>query len=75
MKYAKIKKGRIRCQICGTKFPAIAEKRYTSRDASGLSSIINNNYYDTFDCPQCGCQNRVGERKDGAPNEEGGPNE
>lgn len=75
MKYAKIKKGRVRCQICGTKFPAIAEKRYTSRAASSLSSIVNNSYYDTFDCPQCGCQNRVGERKDGVPNEEGGPNE
>lgn len=75
MKYARIKKGRVICRYCGTKFPAIKERRYTASENTGLSAIANNFYYDAFDCPQCGCQNKIGRRLNGAPNKEGGPNE
>lgn len=72
MKYTKIKKGRARCEICGTKFPIIAEKRYTAGANSGLASIGNQTYYDAFDCPQCGCQNRVGLRMEATGENKGG---
>lgn len=61
-------KGMITCKICERDFPLIAEERYTVRDneksgvivsLSGSESVL----YDAFDCPHCGCQNVVQERK------------
>lgn len=52
----------LECKICGTKFPALKERHYTSRDEgkTGLSAVLESNnegkLYDTFDCPMCGCQ-------------------
>lgn len=58
----------LECKICGCLFPATIEKHYVSREETktGLSTVYENNEvkeYDTFDCPKCGCQNIVQERK------------
>jgi transcription elongation factor Elf1 len=65
IEFAKAKNGKVTCKICGTKFPAISEKRYTARRMNGLAALGGNSYYDAFDCPFCGCQNQVGIRFDG----------
>lgn len=54
----------LECKICGCKFNAIEERHYISRDngKSGLSES-EEKLYDTFDCPSCGCQITVQERK------------
>ena len=59
----------LKCKICGTEFPAIKEKHYISRDNGkiGLAAAFGSNdeekIYDSFDCPMCGCQVIVQERK------------
>lgn len=59
----------LKCKICGTEFPAIKEKHYISRDNGkiGLAAAFGSNdeewLHDTFDCPMCGCQVIVQERK------------
>ena len=59
----------LKCKVCGCEFPAIVEKRYTSRENqrnSRLSSIYEvreNTLFDSFDCPQCGCQYIAQERQ------------
>ena len=59
----------LKCEICGTEFPAVKEKHYVSRDngKSGLAASFESNdeekLYDTFDCPMCGCQIVVKTRK------------
>ena len=61
-------KGMTTCKICGRDFPLIAEERYTVRDneKSGISIAFSGSetgLYDAFDCPHCGCQNIMQERK------------
>ena len=61
-------KGMTTCKICGRDFPLIAEERYTVRDAekTGIAVAFGGSesmLYDAFDCPHCGCQNIVQERK------------
>lgn len=52
----------LECKICGTKFPALKERHYVSRDEgkTGVAAAFGSNneekLYDTFDCPMCGCQ-------------------
>lgn len=58
----------IECKVCGCKFNAVVEKHYVSRDLgkTGVATVFSNTeekLYDTFDCPQCGCQVTVQERK------------
>lgn len=58
----------LECKICGCKFNAVIEKHCISRDngKTGLATIVSDNeesLYDTFDCPQCGCQHIAQERK------------
>lgn len=60
----------LKCKICGTEFPAIKDKHYTTRDNGvdgGLSQSLNGKreekLYDCFDCPNCGCQVIAQERK------------
>lgn len=59
----------LKCKICGTEFPAIKERHYIARDngKTGLSATFSSNdeekIYDSFDCPMCGCQVVVKERK------------
>ena len=52
----------MKCNVCGTVFPAIRERHYISRDnsktglAAALSSTDETALFDTYDCPNCGCQ-------------------
>ena len=52
----------MKCNVCGTDFPAIRERHYVSRDNSktgfvaAFSSTDETCLFDTYDCPNCGCQ-------------------
>lgn len=59
---------RIKCKICESEFPPIIERHYISRDEGRIGPLANLNkaeekVYDTYDCPVCGCQVVVQERK------------
>lgn len=57
------------CEVCGREFPLMHEFRYTVRDeergglAAAFRDLPEPTLWDAFDCPYCGCQNRVKERK------------
>lgn len=59
----------LKCKICGCEFNAVKEKHYISRDngKTGVVAVFESNpedvLFDTFDCPTCGCQITVQERK------------
>ena len=63
----------MKCKVCGTNFELKVDNHYITRDEvvirTGISSIVGSNneieskLYDTFDCPVCGCQNVMQERK------------
>lgn len=58
----------IKCNICGSEFVPSIDKHYIARDngKTGVSEAFSHNeekLYDTFDCPVCGCQVIVQERK------------
>lgn len=59
----------LKCKICGTEFPAVKDRHYITRDdgKTGLSVAFGSNpeekLHDTFDCPVCGCQIIVQDRK------------
>lgn len=57
-----------RCSVCNKDFQMDIRSHYVSRDnkTTGLNTIMSNvevSVYDTFDCPHCGCQNVIQERK------------
>lgn len=61
-------KGMTTCKVCGRDFPLMAEEHYIARDAekTGIANIISGSeatLYDAFECPHCGCQNIIQERK------------
>lgn len=62
-------KGMTTCKICGRDFPLLIEDRYVARDIvkSGVVPTLvgekESSLYDAFDCPHCGCQNLIQERK------------
>lgn len=52
---------RIKCKICETEFVPDINNHYISRGnlEIGIATIVRKEeeqLYDTFDCPQCGCQ-------------------
>lgn len=57
-----------KCTVCGAEFALVHERHYIVRDdcAVGLAVALGNTnepaMYDAFDCPECGCQNRVNTR-------------
>lgn len=60
-------KGMTTCKVCGRDFPLIAEEHYVSKEpgrqgfaavAGGPAPVL----WDSFDCPHCGCQNRMQQR-------------
>ena len=58
----------LKCKICGTEFPAIKEKHYIAKDpgtTGAVRAVYNNEekIYDAYDCPMCGSQIIVQERK------------
>lgn len=59
---------KIKCKVCECEFVPEKKEYYISRDEvkvglSNLAGGMEEKIYDTFDCPQCGCQNVMGERK------------
>lgn len=59
---------KLKCKVCQCEFMPEKKDHYVSRDVTkiGLSVVAGGmeaKIYDTFDCPQCGCQNIMGERK------------
>lgn len=62
--------GFTKCKVCGVEFALIAINHYVARDfgkTGGLIASLNGStegmLYDAFDCPHCGCQNIMQERK------------
>lgn len=60
-------KGMATCKVCGRNFPLIAEEHYVSKEAGkvGFAAIAGGPapiIWDSFDCPHCGCQNRMQQR-------------
>lgn len=61
--------GMITCHVCGRNFPLVEEEHYVARDPvkKGIVSVISGQVeatqYDAIDCPHCGCQNILQERK------------
>lgn len=58
----------LKCKICGTEFPAIKEKHYIAKDTGMTGAVIavcnrEEKIYDAYDCPMCGSQIIVQERK------------
>ena len=58
----------IKCKVCACEFIPEKNEHYISRDEikTGLTTIVGGleeKLYDTFDCPQCGCQMVIQERK------------
>lgn len=63
-----MKMKKVKCNVCECEFIPEKDERYISRDEikTGLSTVVGGleeKLYDTFDCPQCGCQVIVQERK------------
>ena len=62
-------KGMVTCKICGRDFALIEEENYVAQDPDreGIGVIIAGKeqpiQYDAFDCPHCGCQHIIQERK------------
>ena len=62
-------KGMTTCKVCGRDFPLIFEEHYVAQDPQqkGLAAVISTTdkayTYDAFDCPHCGCQNVMQQRK------------
>lgn len=57
-----------KCKVCSKEFELQKKIHYIARNAgkSGLAALAGGNeetLYDTFDCPHCGCQNIMQERK------------
>ena len=56
------------CEVCGAEFQLKRKYHYIAKDAetTGLVALAGGPeaaIYDAFDCPCCGCQNIVQERK------------
>lgn len=54
-----------KCQICGALFELNKANRYlTEENEAPIMAVFTSPVtYECFDCPKCGCQNRVNERK------------
>lgn len=52
------------CEFCGTEIPMTVDNHYIGRDDGDTPSAVNSLFstsneeqlYDCFDCPTCGCQ-------------------
>lgn len=58
----------LKCKICGTEFPAIKERHYIARENKRTGAVValskdEEKIYDAYDCPMCGSQIIVQERK------------
>ena len=56
----------LECKVCGCKFNATEERHYIARDNAVNGSFFGTSepkIYDAYDCPSCGSQIVVKERK------------
>ena len=59
----------LKCDVCGTEFPAVEEIHYIARENKeiGLSVAVGSTkeekIFDAYDCPMCGSQVIAKERK------------
>ncbi|UWN76539.1 hypothetical protein [Anaerotruncus colihominis] len=57
----------MKCSVCGFEFEAAKEIHYIARvkGSKGFSNLFGEeeSIFDAFDCPKCGCQIAVQERK------------
>ena len=44
----------MKCNVCDTEFEPLKENKYTAKGKNFLT--LEENEYDCFDCPKCGCQ-------------------
>lgn len=55
------------CKVCGYVFELTKKRHYIAREKTELFLLPSNKMeptlYDAFDCPNCGCQYIVNERK------------
>ena len=62
-------KGMATCKICGRDFALIEEDHYIADNGEKegvITKLVSSDritQYDAFDCPYCGCQNIMQERK------------
>lgn len=63
-------KGLMTCKVCGRDFALNAEDHYIARDVMKKGGVVpaiigdvEATLWDAFDCPHCGCQNVIQERK------------
>lgn len=51
------------CKVCGTEFEPKKEDKYMVKIVKRTNFVTADvEYYDAFDCPQCGCQQLAGLR-------------
>jgi len=60
------------CKVCGRYFRAKAENKYlVTTIPTGIKMLVEGaTVYECFDCPRCGCQNRVNTREGAIPRED-----
>ena len=55
------------CKVCGRPFALNAEEHYVTERAPGsvpgIFMVGRENFADAFDCPHCGCQNVMQDRR------------
>ena len=56
----------MKCKICGKRFRPKNKNRYlaSAKTPPALSLVNQKIVYECFDCPACGCQNKVNTRLD-----------
>lgn len=54
---------KMRCKICGVNFVLDKSSKYVVMDDYVPFSFSERKMFEAFDCPVCGCQNIVNERK------------
>lgn len=67
MEEKKIIPGMKTCDVCGRDFPLVVERRYVVKSDSTPILFSSERLYDAIDCPHCGCQNVLHERKRTVP--------
>lgn len=62
-------KGMIECKVCHREFALVEEDHYVAHDPEPIGSLATLTckdpayQYDAIDCPHCGCQNLLQNRK------------
>lgn len=62
-------KSKVVCKVCGSELELVKKNHYVVADnlktgiITALATTTEEQWYDAFDCPVCGCQYIAGERK------------